>query len=110
MSDILNEALLEELRLVMEDEFHSLMETFLSESARQFAEAQQAWATSDMDQLRRSAHTLKGSCGNVGAEQLQHTCASLEACAKDGDAQDIPQLLDTVAAQLEDVSGAIQAL
>lgn len=110
MSNVLNQELLDELRLVMEEEFPSLMETFLSESARQFDEARQAWAASDMEQLRRSAHTLKGSCGNVGAELLQGTCATLEACAKDGDTQDIPALLDVVAVQLQDVSGAIEAL
>ena len=109
MSDVLNQELLEELRMVMEEEFPSLMETFLTESARQFAEAREAWAASDMDQLRRSAHTLKGSCGNVGAELLQGTCATLEACAKEGETQDIPALLDVVGVQLQDVSGAIQA-
>ena len=110
MSDILNQELLEELRMVMEEEFPSLMATFLSESARQFEEARDAWAASDLELLRRSAHTLKGSCGNVGAQALQDTCATLEASAKAGDTSVIDELMDTVAAQLQDVRGAVQAL
>ena len=110
MSKTLNTAVLEELKMIMEDEFSSLLETFLEESAKQFAEVQNAWAEQDMDQLRRSAHTLKGSCGNIGAETLQGTCQHLESSAHQGVADGIPELIDVAAVQLEEVNGAINAL
>ena len=110
MSDVLDQQLLEELKLVMEDEFSALMDTFLSESARQFADAREAWQSSDMEALRRHAHSLKGSCGNVGATELQSTCASLEHSARDGMTAEIPELIEQVSSQLEIVSEAVRAL
>ncbi len=110
MSDVLDKQLLEELKLVMEDEFTELMDTFLSESVRQFAEARQAWQSSDLEMLRRHAHSLKGSCGNVGATELQSTCAALEHSARDELTADIPALIEQVSNQLETVSEAIRAL
>jgi HPt (histidine-containing phosphotransfer) domain-containing protein len=110
MSDILNRELIEELRMIMEDEFSSLMDTFLQESAKQFDEAKVAWSAGDMDTLRRSAHTLKGSCGNVGAVALQGTCETLETNAKAGSTDGMAELLDIVGQQLLEVNSAIQAL
>ena len=110
MSDVLDTQLLEELKMVMEDEFTALMDTFLSESARQFAEAQGAWQSNDLDALRRHAHSLKGSSGNVGATGLQALCADLEHSARDGVVDAIPGLIDQVSLQLEEVSTAVRAL
>ncbi len=110
MSDVLDTQLLEELKMVMEDEFTALMETFLSESARQFAEAQGAWQSSDLDALRRHAHSLKGSSGNVGAVGLQALCADLEHSARDGVVDVIPGLIDEVSLHLDQVSAAVRAL
>ena len=110
MSDVLDESLLEELRLVMEDEFSVLMETFLMESERQFAEVQTAWASRDMESLRRNVHSLKGSSGNIGATGLQAICAELEYKARDGAAEQIPALMTAVSTQLADVVEAVRAL
>lgn len=110
MSEVLNQELLEELRMIMEDDFSSLMETFLTESARQYDEAKVAWSAGDMDALRRSAHTLKGSCGNIGAVALQGSCETLETTATDGCTDGVAELLDVVGQQLDEVNSAIQAL
>ncbi|MGE5503802.1 MAG: response regulator [Actinomycetota bacterium] len=41
-------------------------------------------AATDPDEARRIAHTLKGICGNVGAEGLQVLAAAAEAALKEG--------------------------
>ncbi|XOV81524.1 MAG: Hpt domain-containing protein [bacterium] len=110
MNEILNEDLLRELKVIMEDEFSDLMKTFLLESQRQFHSAQAAWETGDFAQLRLSVHSLKGSCANVGAEQLQKTCARLEQQAKQASTDGVPELLAQVLRQLEDVHGQIEKL
>lgn len=110
MNEILNEDLLRELKLIMEDEFGDLMHTFLVESELQFHSAQSAWDGGDFAKLRLSAHSLKGSCANVGAEQLQQTCALLESQAKAGIGDRVPELLAQVSSQLNDVHGVIGAL
>lgn len=110
MNDIVNEELLNELKLIMEDEFSDLMQTFLVESERQFLSAKSAWDGGDFASLRLLAHSLKGSCANVGAEQLQHTCALLEDEAKQGVGDRVPELLAQVSTQLHDVHGVIETL
>jgi histidine phosphotransfer protein HptB len=110
MDELLNNVLIEELREIMEDEFPSLLETFLEESARQLVSAQNAWSDQDLDSLRRYAHSLKGSCANIGAEQLQASCAELESKAKAQEGDAIPSLLETVESQLTQVSHAVRLL
>ncbi len=108
VNDVLNAEMLEELREIMEEEFPVLLETFLEESERQYLVAKSAWIGEDFDELRRAAHSLKGSCGNIGAEQLQRTCASLEDNARLSQPEDIPELLQTVNTQLVEVSEAVK--
>ena len=78
MTQLLDTEMLDELRDIMEDEFPALLDTFLAEAEKQFQAVKQAAAASDLDQVRRAAHALKGSCGNVGAQELHATCAELE--------------------------------
>ena len=110
MSEILNQALLGELKEIMEDDFPSLLETFVAESSRQYVEASEAWKARDMEVLRRAAHSLKGSCGNIGAEMLQATCEVIEYSAKDGEVEDVPTLLVQAESQLAEVHSALQEL
>ena len=113
MSDLLDEELLAELREIMEDEFPDLLETFLAESERQYAEIRGAWQAQDLEQLSRAAHSLKGSCGNVGATQLHSLCAELEQQARAGESAELAgleALVSKTEQDLADVCVAISAL
>ncbi|MEM7100284.1 MAG: Hpt domain-containing protein [Pseudomonadota bacterium] len=110
MSNLLDTDMLEELREIMEDDFDILMETFLAESAKQFQSIQDAWQASDVDQLRRSAHSLKGSCGNIGAISLQEHCANLEHAARDEQLDNFEAMLAQVENTLQEVCAEIKRL
>ena len=110
MSEVLNEAVLEELRAIMEDEFPLLLEEFLVESERQYQQVQTAWDAGDYDHLRRAAHSLKGSCANIGAESLHGTCATLELSAKERELGQVPALLIDARTQLTAVNEALREL
>ena len=110
MSEVINLEMLEELKEIMEEEFPSLLETFVVEAANQYEEARGAWDVQDMDVLRRAAHSLKGSSGNVGAEQLQAICADLEYSARDDAKDAIPELLENTGHKLDAVTSAVQSL
>ena len=110
MTEIINLEMMAELKEIMEDEFPSLIETFVIESARQYEEAKGAWHIQNLDVLRRAAHSLKGSCSNIGAEALQATCADLEHSARDAQTDAIPQLLEATEQQLGAVTSAVQSL
>jgi HPt (histidine-containing phosphotransfer) domain-containing protein len=57
--------------------------TYLESSPSQLAEAREALERGDHAVLRRAAHTLKSSSGNVGALRLSQLCRELEASARD---------------------------
>ena len=110
MSSLLDRQMLEELREIMEDEFSVLMETFLSESAKQYAAINEALQQEDTDSLRRSAHSLKGSCGNIGAMGLQQQCAELEYAARDARMAELPVLVQQVGSDLSVVCDEVSQL
>ena len=73
------------LREVMEDDFGQLIETFLSDSESRVSHLQRALAEGDSEALRRAAHSLKGSCSNIGASVLGSLCQSIEQAASQGE-------------------------
>ncbi|MDD2274040.1 MAG: ATP-binding protein [Desulfuromonadaceae bacterium] len=52
-----------------------------------------ALETEDADGVRRHAHAIKGSAGNIAALRMQRTAAMMEKAAKEGDLTDVPQRL-----------------
>lgn len=59
--------------------------------------------------LRLEAHTVKGSCGNIGASRLREAAALLEKAAAEGRRGEYPTLAAAVAAEFERAAGAIGA-
>lgn len=52
-----------------------------------------ALESDDADGVRRHAHAIKGSAGNIAALRMQRTAAMVEKAAKDGDLAELPQQL-----------------
>jgi HPt (histidine-containing phosphotransfer) domain-containing protein len=78
----LDPAALEELRELGGDEFVAdLVQTFLADAPPLLA----ALRGSDVDEVRRAAHTLKSNGTTFGATQLSELCRELEEQAKAGD-------------------------
>ena len=59
-----------------------LIQTFIEEGAEINAQCRAAVETTDIELLRRSAHSLKSSAQDFGASQLSRLCATLEAACK----------------------------
>jgi len=67
-------------------------------------------AEGDRDELRRLAHTLKGSSGNLGATEVQRLAAELEVALKEGgDVAAIERLSSTLETELLRLTAAIRA-
>jgi histidine phosphotransfer protein HptB len=75
---VLDQAALNSLKEVMEDDFVFLVETFLADSSERISKLGSIIESGDADAIRRSAHSFKGSCGNLGAMQLAKLCEQLE--------------------------------
>lgn len=52
-----------------------------------------ALAAGDTDGVRRYAHAIKGSAGNIAALRMHQTAAMVEKAAKEGDLTEVPRLL-----------------
>lgn len=76
----LDRDVLSTLQEVMEDGYPVLLETFLADSQERLRQLHEA---DDAIQLIATAHSLKGSSGNMGAIRLAELCHQLEQRAKE---------------------------
>ena len=92
----LDPAALEQLRQLGGDEFLAdLAATFLGEAPPLLA----ALRGSEVDEVRRAAHTLKSNGATFGATRLSELCRQLEEQAKTGDLTGAPALADQIEAE-----------
>lgn len=110
MTDRLDHALLAELRHLMEDDFGTLLEAYLRDSQQRFLELSEAWERRDLETLRRSAHSLKGASGNIGAAGLASLCGELEQLALTRCEAGVAEALTHVELELREVRDAVVAL
>lgn len=76
MADIhLDLDVLSALQEVMEDEYSTLLDTFLTDSNERLSLLHK---TNDAETLGATAHSFKGSCSNMGAIRLAQLCNELE--------------------------------
>jgi HPt (histidine-containing phosphotransfer) domain-containing protein len=73
-------------------------------------EVRQAMVASDAAALGRAAHTLKGMVANFCAPSAQATALELEKMGKAGDLSSAPPVVAALEAQLQALTGQLQAL
>jgi HPt (histidine-containing phosphotransfer) domain-containing protein len=61
------------------------------------------------DSVKRVAHTLKGSCGNMGAIRMAKTCEQLQEMGASADLVKVPSLLDQLEAEFDRVCTLLEA-
>ena len=84
---VIDRAALQRLMRVIGDdpaELRDLIECFLEEGPILVADLCAAAALSDLDALRRAAHTLKSSARDFGAQRLETLCERLERDSRAG--------------------------
>ena len=108
MSNLIDDELLQELKSLMEDEFSSLLDKFLSDSQEHYGQARDAWTQGDLAGVRLYAHSLRGSSGNLGAVELQNACASLEDFARNGQGKEVGEQLAVVQQHLNETADVLR--
>jgi len=83
---------------------------FLDEVPRRIERLRIALAAGDIVEVGRSAHSLKGSAGNIGAKGLHDICSRLDAQARAGDLTGAGTLVDEIGAEFGKVESAIHSL
>lgn len=82
-----------------------VLDRFRLDMPREMANLEQAWRRGDRPQARRLAHTLKGSAGTVGAQQLAQSAKQFESllagAASAGEQQAWSRLRETAEATMK---------
>ncbi len=63
----------------------------------------------DMDSARQLAHSLKGTAGNLSAEELHHAAKELEQAIRQGDPEDVEALLNAVEAAMGRITELVKS-
>ncbi|MCK5893881.1 MAG: response regulator [Endozoicomonadaceae bacterium] len=75
---LLNITTLEQLRIVMEDEFETLVDNYIEDSANLIQDLMESSRNMDINVFIRAGHTLKSSSQNMGADRLATLAKQLE--------------------------------
>lgn len=107
MSDTLDMQIVNDLVDIMGDDIGMLYETFISDSESKLDELRLIKNSPDADQIRRLAHSLKGSSKNVGASTFAQCCASLEAHARENNLSHIENQVEAILTAFENTKADI---
>jgi HPt (histidine-containing phosphotransfer) domain-containing protein len=88
--------------------FRELLTVFLQDTPERVATLQRAAAKGDARGMRHVAHTLKGTCGYIGAHRLVRICRELEARTQDGDLTAAQELVAQLEAEYRRVHAALE--
>ena len=87
-----------------------LIDLFLEDSTRLLDDVRRAIANRDADELRRAAHTLKGSVCNFPASVATNLAAHMERIGAEGDFEAAQELLPTLRAEIDRLRGVLPTL
>lgn len=101
---------LAQLKSIMGDEFSMLIETFGNDSVVRIECIRDAIASGDPEEIRRAAHSFKGSASNMGAPVLTGLCRDLEDLGHNGETAGSEELLAQIEAEFAQVRQALANL
>ncbi len=109
-SPSINTEQFEEMRDLLEEDFHDLVVTYMADSQARVAQLQQAQADNDNQAGFDVAHTMKGAGLNLGLTRLNALCLQVEdICRHQTIATEAAaELISQVAAEVEQSNQDIQ--
>jgi signal transduction histidine kinase/DNA-binding response OmpR family regulator len=86
-----------------------VIRTYLEDMPAGLERMRKAAESGDAEELRRTAHSMKSSSANVGAERLSRLCKAIETIGRTGTVEGTLPLLEESTAELERVVVALNA-
>jgi CheY-like chemotaxis protein len=105
----LNAHVVADLRALGADFLRESVSLFLTSTPPKIAALQQAQERGDVAALRQKAHSLRGSCGLIGAHRMMELCARLEDQADHARGDAARELVLAVTSAFRDADAALQA-
>jgi HPt (histidine-containing phosphotransfer) domain-containing protein len=87
-----------------EDEYLELIELFVETGRADFEKLESGLADNDVDQVMRSAHTLKGAAGNLGLMEISDVAKLIEQNAENNVLEGLDQAVSTLRTHLESIA------
>ena len=92
----LDDQLLDELKMVLEEEFPTLITEFINDSEKRIDALRAAVYDKDGKAIREYSHSFKGSSCNIGAVTLSEYCHEAENCGRDNRLDNIEELIEKI--------------
>jgi HPt (histidine-containing phosphotransfer) domain-containing protein len=106
----IDRSVLEELYEIMEEDFVSVIKSYLSSAPGLMHGIRDAVKSGDMDALVKSAHPLKSSSANVGAMELSHLARELEFKGRERDSSGLVETYNRTAEAFRNSVGELREI
>ncbi len=103
MVEKVNQARLDELRLLMAEDFPLLVTTYLEAAGQSLEKMQVFYAERCVDALSTEAHSMKGASSNLGLNALVAELKQLEDLARQRSWKEVESLLENIAADVAEI-------
>ena len=104
---VIDDGMISALKDMGPEIFVELVELYLEEAPNQVAEVRRQFELGDAAGMGAAAHSLKGSSLNLGANSLADICKQIELKGKDGDFNNLENLLEQLDLRYQEVQTAL---
>jgi len=103
MTNSINLTILDELKVLMEDDFSFLIETYINDSDERIRALEDSISSCNSEQIREIAHSFKGSSANLGAQPLADKCFKLELMGRESSLSGVEDAFSELKAEYQEV-------
>jgi signal transduction histidine kinase/DNA-binding response OmpR family regulator len=107
-AEVLDDSVLRELREIMDDDYQSLLRTYLRNAPQLLDQIQDAIDRRDVEAMVIPVHSLKSSSANVGALRLSECARAAEGLARNGQLAEAEAAFQDVQFAFSDAAAALQ--
>jgi len=98
------------LRQVGGDAFvRQIVSLFVNDAPERAERMKCAAAAGDGEAIERAAHSIRGSCGAFGANDLTHLCREVERLVRDGHVGEAGTQVDAIVREVRELCSALGA-